>query len=134
MVGTEALERILGERPFVSDEMRNIDKFRGGFAPTASDAAKLDAANPPSDSSATGSGAAPLQTAAAEQPTAAAGSEAAAGDDASPADAAAPQPSSPGSDVPAESACGSASQQQHSVDDMERQNGPKIPPGSIVAS
>ena len=32
--------RILGKRPFVSDELRNIDKFKGGFAPTASDAAK----------------------------------------------------------------------------------------------
>lgn len=69
MVGTEALERILGKRPFHSEEMRNIDKFRDGFQlPVA--AAAADVASP-TGSAAPGDGGAPTESlTAADQPAA----------------------------------------------------------------
>jgi AFG3 family protein len=75
VVGTEALERILGRRPFHSEEMRNIDKFRDGFVKTVA-AAAPDAASP-AGGAAPGDGVEPAQSstaeaAATEQPAAAA--------------------------------------------------------------
>lgn len=41
MVNSEDLTKILGERPFRSAELRNIDKFRDGFAKKVEDAAAV---------------------------------------------------------------------------------------------
>lgn len=73
VVGTEALERILGKRPFHSEEMRNIDKFRDGFMGSV-------AAGAPADSTAPGRGSAPAAEAAPSPAAAASAQQAAAAD------------------------------------------------------
>lgn len=42
VLNADELEALLGKRPFVSNEMRNIDKFRGGFGDNGGAAASLD--------------------------------------------------------------------------------------------
>jgi hypothetical protein len=126
VVGTEALERILGKRPFVSDELRNIDKFKGGFAPTASDAAKLASADPASHSSVPdGSmpehGAAPLVATEMGHQT----------------DAAVPQQQPSISPSPSSSSAAPHAQSaptDHRLEGDEQQQGRRTPPGTIVAS
>jgi AFG3 family protein len=48
VLGAGDLEALLGPRPYASAELRNIDKFRGGFTPGA-DADAAAAPPPPPD-------------------------------------------------------------------------------------
>jgi hypothetical protein len=122
VVGTETLERILGKRPFVSDELRNIDKFKGGFAPTASDAAKLASADPAAQGSAP-DGSTPESSAAPLAATEV--------DHQAESDAPAQQPSISSSSAAPHA---QSAPQEHGLPGGEQQQGRRTPPGSIVAS
>jgi AFG3 family protein len=59
VVNSDDLEEILGPRPFVSAELRNIDKFKAGFGAGGAKAADAEApASPPADDDAHDDGAA----------------------------------------------------------------------------